>query len=143
MIAKKGSGKMAAYLIALIKHLTWNKHHDSAYVPHVGATQKDLAITYPAVLILLPTREMAIRAFRKAVNLTKSTDIRPAILYGGTSMRDQQRVLLQGCDILVATPGRLLHVLKNRMVVKVAGGESSTGPIRDYRRVLNLEKLKC
>lgn len=63
-------------------------------------------------LILCPTRLLAIQTFKIAVQVCHQTHIRPALLCGGCPMKGQVEELGQGCEILIVTPGRLLHTLQ-------------------------------
>jgi ATP-dependent RNA helicase DDX54/DBP10 len=93
-MARTGSGKTASFLIPMLDKL---KVH-SAKVGIRG-------------LIMSPTRELALQTLKFAKDLSKHTDLRAAVILGGDSM-DQQFADLHGNpDILIATPGRLLHVV--------------------------------
>ncbi len=65
----------------------------------------------PFVLIVVPTRELAIQVYSDMIDLAVGTWIQPAAIHGGTSRTDQASMLSRGCDILVATPGRLIDML--------------------------------
>jgi ATP-dependent RNA helicase RhlE len=90
--AETGTGKTAAYL--------------------VPAIQKMLAQNTPVhktrVLILVPTRELALQVAEQAVALCKHTDLRVCAVYGGVGMVNQTQELKRRSDIVIATPGRLL-----------------------------------
>ncbi|WP_333701068.1 DEAD/DEAH box helicase, partial [Vibrio hepatarius] len=62
-------------------------------------------------LILVPTRELAQQVFDNLISYAEDCDIHIVTAYGGTSMNVQTRNLANGCDILIATPGRLLDHL--------------------------------
>ncbi len=68
---------------------------------------------YPSVLILVPTRELALQTAR-AIRLlfVKKEGVRTAVLYGGEDMNRQVRMFSKGADIVVATPARLLDHLR-------------------------------
>lgn len=76
----------------------------------------------PLVLIVCPTRELATQIFDEARRLCYRSMLRPCVVYGGAPARLQRDELQKGCDILIATPGRLLdfmgqtHVLTLRRV---------------------------
>eukprot|EP00055_Hartaetosiga_balthica_P012069 m.57405 g.57405 ORF g.57405 m.57405 type:complete len:840 (-) comp7826_c0_seq1:136-2655(-) len=93
-MARTGSGKTAAFLIPLIEKL---KCH-SAQIGVRG-------------LILSPTRELAEQTFRFTKNLAKRTDLKSALILGGESMDMQFGIVHSNPDIIVATPGRFLHIL--------------------------------
>lgn len=61
----------------------------------------------PLVLVVCPTRELCCQIFDEARRLCYRSMLRPACIYGGGPMREQKEELMKGCDILIATPGRL------------------------------------
>lgn len=65
----------------------------------------------PLVVIVAPARELAVQIFNEARKFCYRTMLRPCVCYGGGPIRDQIRLLGKGCDILVATPGRLVDFL--------------------------------
>ncbi|XP_073992656.1 ATP-dependent RNA helicase DDX54 [Rhodnius prolixus] len=92
-MARTGSGKTACFLIPLFEKL---KTHDSK----LGSR----------ALILSPTRELAMQTYRFVKDLGKFTALRSAVVLGGDSMESQFSTLKSNPDIIVATPGRFLHV---------------------------------
>lgn len=62
-------------------------------------------------LILAPSRELALQTLKFAKDLGKNTDLRLALIVGGDKMEDQFEQMASNPDIIVATPGRLLHLL--------------------------------
>ena len=73
-------------------------------------------VALPFALIVVPTRELAIQVYSDMVDLAVATSIQPAALYGGTLRNDQADMLSKGCDILVATPGRLIDMLQGSFI---------------------------
>jgi len=71
---------------------------------------------YPRALVLAPTRELAVQIFDEARKFSYGSPARPVVVYGGTDTRQQLTDLDRGCDILVATPGRLVDFLERRRV---------------------------
>ncbi|KAF8931243.1 DEAD-box ATP-dependent RNA helicase [Dissophora ornata] len=61
----------------------------------------------PLLLVILPTRELAIQLFEETRRFSYKTPLRPAVIYGGADVRVQADQIRKGCDILLATPGRL------------------------------------
>merc|ERR1712184_186005 len=61
----------------------------------------------PCGLVLAPTRELAAQIHVECLKFAYDTGIRCCIIYGGADMRDQKDDMAKGCDILIATPGRL------------------------------------
>ena len=84
--------------------------------------REDAVRAEPLVLIVCPTRELATQIFDEARRLCYRSMLRPCVVYGGAPTRVQREELQKGCDILIATPGRLLdfmaqtHVLSLRRV---------------------------
>ena len=89
--AETGSGKTAAFLLPILARLLAGKRP-----------------TGTRVLVLLPTRELAIQVRTVALELSEGASIGVAAVYGGVGMEEQARALRAGVDIVVATPGRLL-----------------------------------
>lgn len=105
-VAQTGSGKTAAFLIPIIHKMLTNGP------PATSPTQT----ARPVALILAPVRELAIQIHEEARKLVFLTGIRAVVVYGGAVMHTQARELGQGCDILVATPGRLLDFMDRGLV---------------------------
>ena len=68
--------------------------------------------SYPHALVLAPTRELAQQIYSEAVRFTYCTGIACVCIYGGADIRDQLRQIERGCDLLVATPGRLVDLIE-------------------------------
>jgi len=92
--AETGSGKTAACGIPLLQMI-------------------DTSLREVQALILVPTRELALQYVRETSEIGKRTDAKPFAVYGGFSMQIQVAKLNHGVDILVATPGRLIDLLRN------------------------------
>jgi len=87
--SKTGSGKTGAFLLPLLQVI----------IPeHI----------FPQVLILVPTRELALQVHVEAEKLSKNLGIRSCAIFGGVGFENQIRALRTGVHIIVATPGRLL-----------------------------------
>jgi ATP-dependent RNA helicase DDX54/DBP10 len=63
-------------------------------------------------IIVVPTRELALQTSKFTADLAKFTDLRHAVVLGGESMNEQFSLLANNPDILIATPGRLIHVIE-------------------------------
>lgn len=95
--AQTGTGKTAAFLISTISQLTQTRPPDERYMGE------------PRALIIAPTRELVVQIANDAVALTKYTNLNVMGFVGGMDFDKQRRQLeARYCDILVATPGRLL-----------------------------------
>lgn len=66
----------------------------------------------PLVVIVCPSRELAVQIFNEARKFCYRTMLRPCVVYGGGPVNDQAAQLAKGCDILVATPGRLIDFIE-------------------------------
>ena len=64
-------------------------------------------VQHPEVLILAPTRELISQIYQEALKFSHNSVIKPVVTYGGTVVQHQLERLKRGCNILVATPGRL------------------------------------
>ncbi|RHY65491.1 hypothetical protein DYB34_001198 [Aphanomyces astaci] len=94
-MARTGSGKTAAFLIPMLEKL---KEHSKK----VGVR----------ALVLSPTRELAVQTIKFAKSLAKYTDIKCGLIVGGDSMEQQFELIASNPDVIVATPGRLMHLLQ-------------------------------
>ncbi|KIY96932.1 ATP-dependent RNA helicase [Monoraphidium neglectum] len=104
--AQTGSGKTAAFCFPIIAGLL-----KSGYQP-TGRQRK----AFPAALVLAPTRELTSQIFDEARKFSYQSGIRPVVIYGGAPVVNQLREIERGCDILVATPGRLSDLIERARV---------------------------
>lgn len=95
--AVTGSGKTAAFIIPILERLL--------YRPKKIPTSR--------VAILMPTRELAVQCFNVAKKLASFTDVSFCQLVGGFSLREQESVLRQRPDVIIATPGRFIDHMRN------------------------------
>jgi ATP-dependent RNA helicase DDX21 len=103
--SRTGTGKTLAFGIPIIEKLVAEKKH----LVKGGAS-------LPLVLILEPTRELAMQVAQELGNLAAAHGMRVAAIYGGVSMYNQERDLRYGAHIVVATPGRALdHIGRGTM----------------------------
>lgn len=100
--AQTGSGKTAAFLFPTISRLAAGTAARSDPMRRKA---------FPHALILAPTRELACQIQDEARKFVARTGLRTAVLYGGAPIGFQLRNVESGCDILVATPGRLVDVI--------------------------------
>jgi len=130
--AQTGTGKTAAFLVALYQHL----------ITHPAAAGR--AKTQPRALILAPTRELAIQIDKDAQLLGRHLDLRVRLVYGGTGYDQQRRDLQAGVDVLIGTPGRAIDYLKQGiysldavqvMVLDEADRMFDLGFIKDIRYI--------
>ncbi|MDX1719709.1 MAG: DEAD/DEAH box helicase [Salegentibacter mishustinae] len=95
-IAQTGTGKTFAFMLPILRMLKYSE-------------QKN-----PRVLVLVPTRELVVQVVEEIKKLTAYMNVRIAGIYGGVNMNTQHQSLLQGQDIVVATPGRLYDLVLRR-----------------------------
>ncbi|MBI4671380.1 MAG: DEAD/DEAH box helicase [Chloroflexi bacterium] len=105
--AETGTGKTAAYLLPAIQKLL-AQNAPAQIAPHALR-----------VLVLVPTRELALQVNEQAEALCKHTDLRVAPIYGGVGMVNQEQALKRRTDIIIATPGRLQdHIQRGHVSFK-------------------------
>lgn len=100
--AQTGSGKTAAFLIPIVSQLLSSAQQDTDHQRR----------STPSALILSPTRELTTQIYKEALKFTFKTACRPAVAYGGANIRDQVSELRRGCNLLIATPGRLVDLME-------------------------------
>jgi len=132
--AQTGTGKTAAFLIALL----------TRYLRHPGG--RPARVATPRALVIAPTRELVIQICRDADSVGKYCGLRYLAVYGGMDYDRQRRELTAGpVDLLVATPGRLLDYVQNRiidlsqvdtLVIDEADRMLDMGFIPDVRRII-------
>jgi ATP-dependent RNA helicase RhlE len=129
--AQTGTGKTAAFALPIIQRLLQGPR--SSHPRTIKA------------LILAPTRELA-EQIKDSIN-TYSTNmsLKTAVIYGGVSQRNQEIVLKNGVDVLIATPGRLMDLMSQRLVnlkhieyfvLDEADRMLDMGFIRDVRKIV-------
>ncbi len=96
--AQTGTGKSAAFLLAIMHHLMENPVEEGRHGPWA--------------LVLAPTRELAIQIHKDAQLLGKHTGLFIEAVYGGTGYESQRRELELGVDIIIGTPGRIIDFYK-------------------------------
>ncbi|KAI2639402.1 P-loop containing nucleoside triphosphate hydrolase protein [Xylaria nigripes] len=117
-IAQTGSGKTAAYLIPIINFLMGKAKKLAAPRPSFeAASQGSRVRAEPLVVIVVPSRELAVQIFNEARKFCYRTMLRPCVVYGGCPTQMQIDNVKKGCDILVASPGRLVDLLERPNVL--------------------------
>jgi ATP-dependent RNA helicase RhlE len=101
-IAQTGTGKTAAFALPILHNLT-----------KAGSRR---AANAPRVLVLTPTRELASQIAQSFRTYGAALPLKTAVIFGGVSQRPQADALKRGVDVLVATPGRLLDLIDQRLV---------------------------
>jgi len=100
--AQTGTGKTAAFALPLIQRM---RADDRKAAPRRCRT-----------LVLAPTRELAAQIHESFLAYGRHAGIRAAVIYGGVGQDKQSRAMMHGVDVLVATPGRLLDLIGQRLV---------------------------
>ncbi len=130
--AQTGTGKTAGFILPILQML--------ATTPH----RKGIA---PRALVLTPTRELAAQVADNARSYGRYLPIRTQVVFGGVNITPQIKALKNGCDLLVATPGRLLDLQQQRaadlshvevLVLDEADRMLDMGFIHDIKRLLKL-----
>ncbi len=130
-IAQTGTGKTAAFALPILHHL--------------AANPRPLARKSCRVLVLSPTRELSGQILDSFRTYGRHLHIRGALVIGGVPMGAQVRALLNGVDVLVATPGRLLDLVKSNalrlgdvecLVLDEADRMLDMGFIHDIRKIV-------
>jgi len=100
-IAQTGTGKTASFTLPMIDILS------------SGRSKARM----PRALILCPTRELAAQAADNFNNYSKYSGLSMALIIGGTSFTDQEKALDKTCDVLIATPGRLIDLFERGKIL--------------------------
>lgn len=127
--AQTGTGKTAAFAIPILELLHERKDK------HIKA------------LVLTPTRELALQIYENFEMYSKYLTIKTAVIFGGVNQNPQIKALQQGVDVLVATPGRLMDLHKQKhidlskleiFVLDEADRMLDMGFVNDVKRILTL-----
>jgi ATP-dependent RNA helicase RhlB len=130
--AQTGTGKTAAFLVATFEKL-------------LASTPDPEQKKQPRAFMLAPTRELAMQIAKDAELLGKHTGFKIGLAYGGTDYEKQRRIIENGIDILIGTPGRIIDYFKqgvfklNKVEVAVldeADRMFDLGFIKDIRYLL-------
>lgn len=109
--AQTGSGKTAGFLFPILSSMFSNGPMQIPADPtgNLGYRPRK---AYPTALILAPTRELVSQIHDEARKFAYRSWVRPAVVYGGADIGQQLRMIERGCDLLSATPGRLVDLLE-------------------------------
>ncbi|KIW16052.1 hypothetical protein PV08_06103 [Exophiala spinifera] len=122
-VAQTGSGKTAAFLVPCISQLMGKVKKLAAPRPNLAVgfdPARDRVRAEPLILVVAPTRELCCQIFDEARRLCYRSMMRPCVAYGGAPIRDQVAQLARGCDLLVATPGRLLDYMSRPDILSLS-----------------------
>jgi superfamily II DNA/RNA helicase len=130
-IAQTGTGKTGAFVLPMVTHLSKGRAR----------------ARMPRSLVLCPTRELAAQVAEQFEKYSAHVKLSMALLIGGVSFKDQDKLIDRGVDVLIATPGRLLdHFERGKlmltgvqiMVVDEADRMLDMGFIPDIERIFKL-----
>jgi ATP-dependent RNA helicase RhlE len=136
-IAQTGTGKTAAFALPILHRL--------------AANPRPPARKCCRILVLSPTRELSGQILDSLRTYGRHLRVRAALAIGGVSMGGQVRALLNGVDVLVATPGRLLDLVKSNalrlgevegLVLDEADRMLDMGFIHDIRKIVAMLPVK-
>jgi len=131
--AQTGTGKTASFVLPILQRLNADTAHGTSRSPRA--------------LVLAPTRELAAQVADSARTYSKYLQLRTFQVFGGVSINPQISNLRSGCDVLVATPGRLLDLAQQRavdlskiqvLVLDEADRMLDMGFINDIRKIIKL-----
>ena len=96
-LAQTGTGKTAAFGLPIISQL-------------------DLEDAHPQALIICPTRELCLQIERDLTSFGKYLSLQTVAVYGGADISRQMRSIQNGVHVVVATPGRLVDIIKRKKI---------------------------
>ncbi|EMD90908.1 hypothetical protein COCC4DRAFT_194711 [Bipolaris maydis ATCC 48331] len=108
--AQTGSGKTGGFLFPILAQAFQNGPAPPPPSAQGGYGRQRKA--YPTSLVLAPTRELVSQIFDEARKFAYRSWVRPCVVYGGADIGSQLRQIERGCDLLVATPGRLVDLIE-------------------------------
>lgn len=106
--AQTGSGKTGGFLFPILSQSFINGPSQMSVQSQKGFGRR----AYPTSLILAPTRELVSQIYDEAKKFAYRSWVRPCVVYGGADIGSQLRQIEMGCDLLVATPGRLVDLIE-------------------------------
>jgi ATP-dependent RNA helicase RhlE len=134
--AQTGTGKTAAFTLPILHRIMPRANTSASPARHPVRA-----------LILAPTRELADQVSASVKRYSSRTPLRSAVVFGGVDIRPQKEELRQGCEILVATPGRLLDHVEQKnlnlgqveiLVLDEADRMLDMGFLPDLERIMRL-----
>ncbi|KAJ1881505.1 ATP-dependent RNA helicase ded1, partial [Kickxella alabastrina] len=111
--AQTGSGKTGGFLFPILNE---SFRTGPAEAPADSRSGYRSRKAYPIALILSPTRELTSQIYEEARKFCYRSWVRPCVVYGGADIGQQLRQIERGCDLLVATPGRLVDLIERSRI---------------------------
>lgn len=105
--AQTGTGKTCAFAVPLIERML---------AAAAAGTAKHVAPKQCRVLVLAPTRELGGQIHESFKSYGKNVKLKTAVIYGGVNQNPQAATMARGVDVLIATPGRLIDLVNQRLV---------------------------
>ncbi|KAF3956435.1 hypothetical protein CMV_018437 [Castanea mollissima] len=105
-IAETGSGKTAAFVLPML-----------SYITRLPPMNEEIEAEGPYAVVMAPTRELAQQIEEETNKFAKNLGIRVVSIVGGQSIEEQGFRVRQGCEVVIATPGRLIDCLERRYAV--------------------------
>ncbi len=134
--AQTGTGKTAGFALPILQRL----------IPHANASASPARHPVRS-LIIAPTRELADQIYVNFAAYARHTNLKSAVVFGGVDIKPQLAAMRAGCEILIATPGRLLDHVEQRtvnlsqveiFVMDEADRMLDMGFLPDIQRIINL-----
>lgn len=131
--AQTGTGKTASFAIPILQNIYKEQK--------ILKDKKSIK-----AVVLAPTRELAIQIEESFVSYSKYMNIKSLVIFGGVSQNPQTKVLKEGIDILIATPGRMIDLYKQKFinlskvkyfVLDEADSMLDMGMIHDVKRIIS------
>ncbi|MBL7543609.1 MAG: DEAD/DEAH box helicase [Bdellovibrionaceae bacterium] len=135
--AQTGTGKTAAFALPILNHIIKKPVR--------------LLPKRTRVLVVSPTRELAVQIYESFLTYGKFTQFKASVIFGGVGQESQVRSVAQGVDVLIATPGRLLDLIQQKhifldgleiFVLDEADRMLDMGFLPDVRRIVQLLPAK-
>jgi ATP-dependent RNA helicase RhlE len=120
-IAQTGTGKTAAFVLPILMKLAESKQM-ATQACHAARNRQSGSDRGPHALVIAPTRELVVQIEENVRAYAKHVLLRMATVFGGVSERPQMEALRSGVDLIVATPGRLIDLMDQR-VANLSGVE--------------------
>ncbi|KAJ7484718.1 ATP-dependent RNA helicase ded-1 [Mycena latifolia] len=110
--AQTGSGKTGGFLFPILSASFTQGPRAPPEQPQSQLGYSRSRKAFPTALILAPTRELVSQIHEEARKFAYRSWVRPAVVYGGADINQQLRLIERGCDLLSATPGRLVDLIE-------------------------------